>query len=311
MRSVLIALPTVGRRPVGALLEELVRQAAQVRASGYATEVLLLDNSADGHPVAQGCAERHDVRYRHVVRRGFAQVRNAALDEAVNRDALVFIDDDEMPAAGWLRALLEGAEVHRADVVWGPVRAAVPADAPRWLDEGRTLRPEWDQPDGPLIGVAASGNTLLRMKTVRRTGLRFEEAFDSTGGEDTVFFSRLAERGARMVWIGSALVVERQDPDRLTLRGLAGRGRRHGAASAAAERTLRGRWGARLTARRMARVPRGLARILASGVVRDPARAARGLEDLAFACGWGVAAVRIALRATCVNGGATPGPQVK
>jgi hypothetical protein len=45
----------------------------------------------------------------------------------------------------------------------------------------------------------------------------------------------------------------------------------------------------------MARVPRGAARIVRSGAVRDPAWAAAGLEDLAFACGWAVAAVRILL----------------
>ncbi|MGW3498001.1 glycosyltransferase family 2 protein [Streptomyces sp. NPDC001020] len=297
MHTVLIALPTLGRRPLGPLMAELVRQAAEARSAGYVVEVVVLDNSADGHSGVRDCAARHGVRYRRVARRGFAQVRNAALETAADHDALVFVDDDEMPASGWLRALLDGAGTHRADVVWGPVRAVVPADAPRWLAGGRTLRPEWTQPDGPLIGVAASNNTLLRMEAVHRTGLSFEEEFDRSGGEDTVFFSRLAAAGARMVWIGAALVTESQDLDRLTLRGLVERWHRHGAASAAAERTLRGRWGASLTMRRMARVPRGLARIVMSGVVRDPARAAGGIEDLAFACGWCAAAARIVLGA--------------
>ncbi|MEU9246918.1 glycosyltransferase [Streptomyces sp. NPDC048385] len=295
MHRVLIALPTLGRRPLDPLLTALVRQAREVRSTGYAAEVLLLDNSADGHGAVRNCAARHGVRCRRVPRRGFAQVRNAALDAAADHDALVFIDDDEIPEAGWLRALLEGARTHRADVVWGPVRAVVPSDAPRWLAGGRALRPEWTQPDGPLIGVAASNNTLVRMATVRETALSFEEAFDRSGGEDTVFFSRLAASGARMVWIGAAVVSETQDADRLTLRGLIARWCRQGAASAAAERTLRGRWGPRLTARRLARVPRGAARIVRSGAVRDPAWAAAGLEDLAFACGWAIAAVRILL----------------
>ncbi|MFI6933873.1 glycosyltransferase [Streptomyces sp. NPDC050287] len=277
------------------MLTELVRQTAEVRSSGFTAEVLLLDNSADGHSGVRNCAARHGVRYRRVPRRGFAQVRNAALNAAADQDALIFIDDDEIPAVGWLRALLEGANTHRADVVWGPVRAVVSADAPRWLAGGRTLRPEWTQPDGPLIGVAASNNTLLRMAMVRKTGLSFEEAFDRCGGEDTVFFSKLAACGARMVWIGAAAVSEMQDADRLTLRGLVARWCRHGAASAATERTLRGGWGPRLTARRMARVPRGVARIVGSGVLRDPARAAAGIEDLAFACGWAVAAARMLL----------------
>lgn len=58
------------------------------------------------------------------------------------------------------------------------------------------------------------------MSTVRRTGLRFRSAFDRTGGEDTVFFHEMAQRGARIFFTRAALVFETPDRDRLTLSGV-------------------------------------------------------------------------------------------
>ncbi|MFF8945305.1 glycosyltransferase family 2 protein [Streptomyces sp. NPDC014864] len=298
MHSVLIAVPTLGRRPVGPLLTELARQAAQVRPSGRAVEIVLLDNSAGGSVTARRTAAAHDAHYRRVPRRGYAQVRNAALDMAEEHEALVFIDDDEIPLQGWLEALLKGADRYGADVVWGPVRAVVPPGSPRWAAGGSTLRRQCPRPDGPLCrGVAGSGNTLLRTSAVQRTGLRFEEQFDLSGAEDTVFFSKMARAGARVVWIGSARVVETQDPDRLTLAGLLRRGYRRGAASAWAQQALEQGWGPRLVVRRSARMARGVVRIIGGSAVFRPVTVALGAEDMAFVSGWGAAVIRALFRA--------------
>ncbi|MFC8258172.1 glycosyltransferase family 2 protein [Streptomyces sp. NPDC057291] len=298
MHSVLIAVPTLGRRPLDPLLTELSRQAAEVCPLGYVVEIALLDNSADGS-VGSHIAAVHDAHCRRVFRRGYSQVRNAALDMAAEYDALIFIDDDEIPLQGWLQALLEGAGRYRADVVWGPVRAVVPPGSPRWVAGGRTLRRACPRPDGPLCrGVAGSGNTLLRMAALRKTGLRFEEDFDLSGGEDTVFFSKVARAGARIVWIGAAWVVETQDPDRLTLTGLMKRGYRRGAASAWAQRALQERWGPRLFSRRSARAARGVVRIIGGTAVFRSSTVALGAEDLAYVSGWGATVLRCLFRAS-------------
>ncbi|MFJ9865193.1 glycosyltransferase family 2 protein [Streptomyces sp. NPDC101165] len=287
MHSVLIAVPTLGLRPLTSLLTELSRQAAEMRPRGYAVEIVLLDNSADGSVAESRAAVNHGARYRRVPRRGYSQARNAALDMAAGYDALIFIDDDEIPCHGWLSALLQGADRYGADVVWGPVRAVVPPGSPRWLADGRTLRPEPSRPDGPVRGVVAgAGNTLLRMVAAEKTGLRFEENFDLCGGEDTVFFSRMAAAGARVVWIGAACVVETQDPDRLTLKGLMARGYRRGAVSAVARRALQQKLEPRLAVRRSVRMARGVVRIIVGVTVFRPTTAALGAEDLAFVSGW-------------------------
>ncbi|MEV6739045.1 glycosyltransferase [Streptomyces sp. NPDC051104] len=295
MHSVLIAVPTVGTRPLSSLLAELSRQAAEVRPR-YAAEVVLLDNSADGivrldnssdgFVPGREAAATHGAHYRRVSRRGYSQVRNAALDMAYEYDVLIFIDDDEVPLAGWMQAHLQGAERYGADVVYGPIRAVVPPGSPRWLADGATLRPAKIPPDGPMRrAVPVTANTLLRMATVKKMGLRFEEDFDLFGGEDIVFFSRMAAAGASIVAIGAARVIEFQDPDRLTLRGLMRREYRFGVATVSVERALGRKWGY-LIVRRSAKMARGIARIISGVTAFSPSTVALGVKDVAFAWGW-------------------------
>ncbi|MET8801333.1 glycosyltransferase [Streptomyces sp. NPDC004546] len=286
MHNVLIAVPTLGTRRLSSLLAELKRHCELVRPSGYAAEVLLLDNSPDGCPTAVRAAAEYEASYVRVPEPGYSRVRNAALDAAERHDALVFIDDDELPTDGWLAALLRGTERYGADVVTGPVRAVVPDGAPRWLGDGAALRPLVKLPDGPLDGPVATNNTLLRMDTVRKSGLRFDAAFDRTGGEDTVFFASLGDRGAKMAFLGTAVVVEIQDPDRLRLRTFVRRACLNGQRCAMVEHALHGRATARHLLRRTLRPFRGLARIAAALPLRRPLFLALGLEDLAFSYGW-------------------------
>ncbi|MFC7267267.1 glycosyltransferase, partial [Streptomyces lutosisoli] len=212
---------------------------------------------------------------------------NAALDMAAEYDVLIFIDDDEVPLGGWLQAHLQGAERYGADVVLGPVRAVVPPGSPRWLAGGSTLRCEDFPSDGPMGRgvVPLTNNTLVRMATVQKIELRFEEDFDLFGGEDVVFFSKMAAAGARIVTIGAARVIEFQDPDRLTLKGLMRREYRFGVGTVSVERALQKKWGY-LIVRRSAKMARGVARIIGGVTVFRPSTAALGVKDVAFAWGW-------------------------
>lgn len=248
--------------------------------------MLVLDNSTDGCLAAVRAAAESGASCARVPRPGYSRVRNAALDAAEHHDALVFIDDDELPTDGWLAALLRGVDRYSADVVTGPVRAVVPDGAPRWLADGLALRPVVNRPDGPMHGPVATNNTLLRMTTVRKSGLRFDPAFDGTGGEDTVFFASLLAWGAQVAFIGTAVVVEIQDPDRLRLRTFAHRAYLSGRRCAMVEHALHGPAPARHKLRRAIRPLRGLARIGATLLLRRPLFLALGLEDLAFAYGW-------------------------
>jgi glycosyltransferase involved in cell wall biosynthesis len=296
--SVLIAVPTLGTRPLLPLLRELAVQADEVRRLGLVVMVVLLDNSHAGSEPAREAAAATGAAYLPVSTRGFTQVRNAALDAARHHDVLVFIDDDELPCSGWLEHLVASARTHQADVVVGPVDVRVPPSAPRWLDGGTVLRPQRSQPDGPLEGHANSGNTLLRMSTVQQSGLRFDPAFNGVGGEDTDFFTRLARRDARLYWASAARVVETPDPERMALSYVMRRAYRVGVSVALIERAPGAATGTGSMAypmlRRVGRVTCGLLRLGKAVLLRRPPEAARGLMDISFACGWFMAMVGLA-----------------
>lgn len=285
LHSLLVAVPTLGKRPLLPLLERLVQELRAVRRRGCVGAVVLLDNSPGLPPSLRAAAASMGVHYRHVTARGFSQVRNAALDAAGRFDALVFIDDDELPCRGWLEALVTSAESHHADVVVGPVLLMLPPSAPRWLAGGTVLRPRRRQPDGPLRGNANSGNTLIRMSTVRRLGARFDPAFNTIGGEDTVFFGQLAQRGATLVWAGTAEAVEAPDPERLAVSYVVRRAYRGGRIMAVTARLVTGEtWSA--VPRRVGRICRGLLRLVLGGVCGRSSVCVLGLLDLSFTLGW-------------------------
>jgi glycosyltransferase involved in cell wall biosynthesis len=279
--SVLVAMPTLGKRPVQPALEEL---AAQARSVDHEISLVLLHNSpqygAELELVAKGCG----VKYVQVAERGYSSVRNAALDLAVHHDVLVFIDDDEIPGADWLHTHLDALVRTGTDITTGPVVAEIPPGAPRWLDEGRLLRPRADRPSGPCHEFIATNNTAIRMNFVRAHDLRFDPNYEAFG-EDMDFFCRCLEAGASIFWLDEARVVEYQDPERLTLRFLI----RRRFADARFYTNYSPRFPAHIRRSRLsgkiARMSWGLAQI-AYGLVRtDSPRAARGLSDIAAGVG--------------------------
>lgn len=176
-------------------------------------EVLVIDNDAQGSgreaalaaaadagvPVrfpADAPVESGGMSVRYVVeeRPGVAAVRNRALDETAERDLLIFIDDDEDPEPGWLAALVGLWASTGCQAVAGPVIPVYEVEPEEWVRQGEFfVRRTW--PTGTVRPVAASNCLLLDLGFVRRAGLRFDEAFGATGGEDTLFTRRLRAAG--------------------------------------------------------------------------------------------------------------------
>ena len=130
------------------------------------------------------------LRYVVEERPGVAAVRNRALDETGGRDLLVFIDDDEEPEPGWLAALVGLWASTGCQAVAGPVIPVYEVEPETWVRQGEFfVRRTW--PTGTVRPVAASNCLLLDLGFVRRAGLRFDEAFGATGGEDTLFTRQL------------------------------------------------------------------------------------------------------------------------
>ena len=293
---VVVAVPTY-RRPddLTRLLTSLPPVIDRAVRSGLcaSVDVLVIDNDGDAAKIAAGAAL--SVRYVHEERRGLAAVRNRALDEAADDDILVFIDDDETPAEeSWLERLLAVQRTSDAGVVAGPVRTVAPGGLDPWVVAGgfydrshrdalRSLVP---------IGSAASNNLLLRLEDVRRTGVRFDERFGRSGGEDSLFTSQLHAEGVPMVWCADAAVLDHLPSERRTRayalarsRGMEAAGTRVAAVLAGPSRTRRVYVRARAIATGSARILVGTARHVAGRLTGSVRRDARGARDIARGLG--------------------------
>lgn len=217
--QIAVCIPTY-KRPEGLrrLLAALVTQEPVPRCQ---ITIVVVDN--EGSPQSKAiCDEfvsklKYPLRYCCELRRGLSHVRNKAVEVAAGfADALVFIDDDEVPSQGWLKHLLACQKAYGAEVVSGPVIPHFTSEVPQWISAGRFCeRPRY--PTGTVLQEARTGNVLIRMEVFDRIGL-FDNRFALTGGEDWDFFVRLHESGGLISWADEAIVDEWVPASRMTLK---------------------------------------------------------------------------------------------
>lgn len=268
------------RRPMP-LNRMLALVVAQVRAlDSWQSEVVVVDNDPQGSAagVVERCGASDIVRYVHEPRAGIAAARNRALDEASGADALVFIDDDELPGPGWLSALVGCWEQWQCAAVSGPVRCDFATDPGEWV-RGSGMFARRRRATGTIVDGAPTNNILLDMAVVRARKLRFDERFGITGGEDTYFARTLGDHGETIRWCDEAEVVEPVAAERATRDWVLRRAFRTGttwSAIALARVRPAQRWWARLTllARAAIRLLPALAQIPVARLTRSTARRA-------------------------------------
>lgn len=215
--------------------------AAQVDAPAF--RVIVADNHAQ--PVvrawidADGGTWPFELHVLHAPQANIAVARNALLD-AASAEWIAFIDDDEVAAPDWLASLFAARDA--CDVVFGPVQALYPAAVPDWLRRGdfQSKRPA-RRTRGYDTGHSA--NVLIRREHIG--ALRFEVELGSTGGEDTLFFARMHDAGARLLFRDGAVVFEPADPARSGFAALMARSVASGHAHARVQR-MRGQGRARI-----------------------------------------------------------------
>lgn len=198
------------RRPVG-LARALSSVSAQARDARRAlVRVIVIDNDPAGSArdiVRQIEDAGPALTYVHEPRPGIAAARNAGLEAAAGDDAVVFLDDDEVPAAGWLDRLVETWIVLGCDGVTGPVEYTFASPPDSWVRASKVfdrLRHE----TGSKMHEAATNNLLLTTEILRRTGTRFDERFGLTGGSDSALTRALVSAGADIRWCDEAVVQE-------------------------------------------------------------------------------------------------------
>lgn len=198
------------------LLLRLLASLSRVRGIDRAKRVIIIDNSPDFSASQISFGSELPIRFVHEPRSGLSNARNRALDEAriESPSWVAFLDDDEIATEDWLENALTCLDTQKADVVAGAVQTIYPSGTRRWIIElGLLDHVRWR--DGQVLKEAYTNNVIFRASVLNDPVLRFNEAFNFSGGEDTEFFRRVARRGYMIVWCEKALVLEETEALRM------------------------------------------------------------------------------------------------
>lgn len=281
-----VAVVPTFRRPA-MLAETLASLAAQRTTVRFA--VLVVENDAagrEGYGVAAswltpgtlaGVALMEPQQGNvHAINAGFA----AALEHFPNAEHLLMIDDDEIASAGWLDAMVAGAEASGADIVGGPVVPRFREDAPGLLRRHPVFWPSHGS-TGSVPMIYGTGNCLIRRRVFERLGQpALDPRFNFLGGGDLDFFTRAKRAGLRSHWVQEALISETVPGERARFGWVLKRGLRIGSINRAVEvkqaEGVAGRL--KVLAKDVAIVPLALLRALGQlAMTRNPAVAAHPL----------------------------------
>jgi len=221
------------------MLVAAVKSVARLRIPAHVrVRVLIVENDTAPTFDRQGVEgffgnERNDMDIDHVFRPeiGIAMARNAALEYArqARFDWLAFIDDDETVDHGWLERILLAAEEGGFVLTGGPVKPVASHRPSRVVDRliwggyerqrrrhllraGRASRAG----RGDRITIITN-NWLFDLNAPETGDIRFDRRFDLTGGEDTDFYRRAKQRGAKSGWAPAAIAYETIPAERLTI----------------------------------------------------------------------------------------------
>jgi len=187
-------------------------------------EVIVVDNDPQGSASEAFVTTKYDFPIRYVIepRRGIANVRNRAIQEARSSDFIAFLDDDEVVSREWLDELLWTQARFGLDVVTGPIRPNFVGQIPEWVKKSECFqRREFET--GALLDKCTTANALISAQVFEVVS-GFDEHFQLTGGEDTHFFVQVHRAGFRIGWSQQAVVQEEISRERANLRWILHRG---------------------------------------------------------------------------------------
>ena len=181
-------------RQRNALLCRLINSImAQAVPKAYSVELLVVDNNDS--PMAadalSGLSGPFPITVVHEPRAGLVFARNRSLDEAValQADWFLGLDDDMWVAGDWLSCFVAGLETIGRPVLMGPCERIYDNTRSPFLRAFQfPVRPLGDFPS-----VIATGNCAIHrcvFDPENGAGLRFDIAFNESGGEDFEFFMR-------------------------------------------------------------------------------------------------------------------------
>jgi len=201
---------------------------AELETPRVAWELLVVDNGSTDGTAALLAA--HDwptgwsVRVVREPKLGLSNARNCAIREA-RGEYLIFIDDDETPVPGWLRAYEKLVAEHAPDAFGSRIEVLFEGPRPDWLGDellgflGQLRRSEATV---PLTGSDTSfygGNFGFRRLVCEVIG-DFDadlgrKGSDNTGGEEVDFYRRLLRHGFKVWWTPDAAIHHRIQVEKL------------------------------------------------------------------------------------------------
>ena len=211
------------------VIPELLTQADDISDAQTTASVLIVDNDPQAGaravveaaraalvgepPESSGSADSDAAAtsrlvYVHEPEPGIVAGRNRALSQAHGSDALIFIDDDEIPSPGWLKALVSTWRAQGCAAVTGPTPPTFEVDPSAWVVASGAFD-SWEAADGAQVRSADTGNLLLDLAVVEDLGLRFDPRYGLTGGEDSLFTRQLTRAGGVIRFAAGAVVTKR------------------------------------------------------------------------------------------------------
>ena len=181
-----------------------VVEAARAALAGEQSEAAEPSGRAD----SAAAAATSRLVYVHEPEPGIVAGRNRALSQAHGSEALIFIDDDEIPSPGWLKALVSTWRAQGCAAVTGPTPPTFEVDPSPWVTASGAFD-SWEADDGAQVRSADTGNLLLDLAVVEGLGLRFDPRYGLTGGEDSLFTRQLTRAGGVIRFAAGAVVTKR------------------------------------------------------------------------------------------------------
>ncbi len=247
--KIVIGVPTY-KRPEMLLgtLTGISKQSISELLSFIKIEVLVVDNDElkSSKTVVDSLKNfPFTVHYAVQPERGLPFVRNKVLEEAANlqADALIFIDDDEVPRLDWLYSMVSYylKNKDKVQAVRSPVYPVFEVDPPDWLPQEMYSKP-LKLATGKRLKVASTNNVLVDMNFVKQHNLKFNEKLAFCSGEDTDFFRRLTGKGGVIHWLSSAKVDEFIPKTRMTFKWFCQRAFRYGSSGFYTMKLYKGYW---------------------------------------------------------------------
>lgn len=212
------------------LINTLTSVGNLVIPEGVRTEIIVVDNDINksAKQIVSNFSKHTstDVYYVHEPKKNISTARNAYLAKA-NGDWIASLDDDEIADRNWLVNLLEAANKHSAQAVFGTVKNDYPPNTPQWIIDGRFFERK-EYPTGTLLSSLGAGCTLFRRDCVVQQGMQFDVRYGLSGGEDADFFHRLHNHGYKLIFCKEAYVIEKIEPSRVNAQYLTNRALRIG-----------------------------------------------------------------------------------